>query len=1133
MYRRLIVLFPSLVVLPTLLSFGQASQQPRPRNTPPAAQTAPQPQWVWAKGATGQRVYLRQPFRLSDVPELVQLRVASRGSFTVFLNGGLMLRGAGDATEKTIFLTRYVFKGPNVLAIESDAGRETGGVRFTLSVRYRDGRVATVVSNGDERVSTQEAPGWNQAAFDDSRWAVSVVAGTEGPVPEAGPKAAPIETVRPIQGDLDYSRLVRVWDLQGGRSGDVYARPREVGERMVMSSRVAAPGDLSLLASAGFTLLESTSDYLSTEETAPGVWDFRRPDADLRLARDNDFDWSYFPHFAFPPKWYRDSVKFTRVECLEHRQPIPAFSPWDPKFATFVDRGYQKLADKYASRNGASGLYLGVHGDFGETGFFTGARAVLPDLKSDWQHRFGNLHDHIGWWCGDPLARTGFRDEMMRKYRDLDILNAAWKTKLRSPDEITYPESVDRVARRYWLDFVNWYRDATSRMADTVCNAARRRFPNTLLTLPVGFGNEDPRYGNDNSALPKLAARHRVEVRSTHGGFVPFAESQATMFGRLASACRFYGAPLWNEPAQALSPEQQVGRMFASVSLGTKGYFDWPVNVRQGREVYYRNAKYLRVERPVVDVAMFFPSTSHLLRPEGGYPRTFQKGCTDIRDVLNYDIVDENMVRDGALTNYRVLVMWEGTVVEADVLAHIRDWVQNGGVLAAYDFGKIETVEGDRDWFNEVFGYAGRLKPAGPMDRFVATGPLPARYRVAVGDPGAQPYLSGTWKEPEVTNGVSRRWSGGAAEARLPLDPRVHRSLVIRASFTSDAARPKHEVLVNGVKVGEIDVPEETTYSYSLPAAAIEGKEIAVVSLRSPSPAGVRVTYLQMEPPNAPVAGQEPGLPPGRFETALDVERLRADWAKPLGRGWTVYCPVRRQQLPTYYEVVRYLAYHLSDLDATKKDAISVDNAWDGIYATLLSDKILYYNPRDAAVTRSIVLPPAAFSGRTDLVTPAAFNHTVALEPNSIGAIYFEAPPQEMLYQCEGFRSLGSLKPVTGAGFSPGQGPTHVLLPVGGQISTRIQVDMPGRYRVFYRAVRRGAVAPAEVSVDGVLLRPRSQERLPGAATQLAGTVQLSRGVHTLSIQPRRGEDIRADFIVLSSDPTVAGYGFGVRTGGP
>jgi hypothetical protein len=47
--------------------------------------------------------------------------------------------------------------------------------------------------------------------------------------------------------------------------------------------------------------------------------------------------------------------------------------------------------------------------------------------------------------------------------------------------------------------------------------------------------------------------------------------------------------------------------------------------------------------------------------------------------------------------------------------------------------------------------------------------------------------------------------------------------------------------------------------------------------------------------------------------------------------------------------------------------------------------------------------------------------------------------------------------------------------------------------------------------------------------TSCAGSVTLSRGIHTLTLRPLRGQDVRADFVVLTTDPTVAGYRFGVR----
>src|SRR5258708_18315218 len=146
------------------------------------------------------------------------------------------------------------------------------------------------------------------------------------------------------------------------------------------------------------------------------------------------------------------------------------------------------------------------------------------------------------------------------------------------------------------------------------------------------------------------------------------------------------------------------------------------------------------------------------------------------------------MVIDGALERYRVMVLWEGMVVEADTLAKIRDWVQGGGVIAAYDFGKIETVEGDRAWFNDVFGYAGKLVPAKPTFLFVLPNGqrTPSNYTIAVGEADAGQYLSGDWFEPEKSEGVVGRWTGPSAEIAVPIDSALPAPITLQASFPLD-----------------------------------------------------------------------------------------------------------------------------------------------------------------------------------------------------------------------------------------------------------------------------------------------------------------------------------------------------------
>ena len=378
------------------------------------------------------------------------------------------------------------------------------------------------------------------------------------------------------------------------------------------STSITSPSEMRTLAGAGFTLFQSDSEHLSTEETAPNHWDWSGPDAQRRAAQTLGLDWSYFPHYAFPPAWYRDKTDWTRLQCLEHQQPVAAFSIWEPQWADFIGRGYDALAQQFAPKGKAapnpapqiSAINVGVHGDYGEAGLLWGARLQVPAQREDWQKRFGDLHDHLGFWCADPLARADFRAAMLKKYGGLDALNAAWKRTYKTPEEIAYPAAPRLEARAEWLDFIDWYQTSVGNAVELNLAAARGRFPDTLLTLPAGFSDEDIRSGADNSLIAKLATKYGAAVRSTHSAIRPFAENAATMLGRLGSACRFYDVPFWTEPPSGLTETQETERLFEAVSQGAAGTFDWAENALAHRDVYYRVGKFLRVEKPVVDTAV-------------------------------------------------------------------------------------------------------------------------------------------------------------------------------------------------------------------------------------------------------------------------------------------------------------------------------------------------------------------------------------------------------------------------------------------------------------------------------------------------------------------------------------------------
>jgi len=1102
--------------------------------------------WIWASGSAHapETVFFRHRFQLPKAPISARLLIVGDDQFVAYLNESQKPVAAGHdwTTVQEIDVKRFLRAGPNLLAVEATNTIGAGGLLYKLIVRLPGGRTQTLFSDARVHVNRRVPPLWRTLTLDDSRWPLAKeLAPANGGV-WGQLRSAPVP---------DPTRLVRVWNLRaGGAPGEnPYARSRNIGDRMILSASVSGPSDMQLLASAGFTLFQTDSDHLSTEETGPDRWDWQSANAQRQAVKSLGLDWCYYPHYAFPPPWYRQSVPFTRIQCLEHQQPVEAFSLWDPTWPAFIDKGYEAMAREFrpaapdtqrpTPSARLSALYVGIHGDYGEAGTLMGARVLVPGQKEDWERRFGNTHDHLGWWCGDPQARADFRTAMLARYGSLERLNAAWKRAFKSPDEIAYPEKPRAEARREWLDYVEWYQGSVGRAVELNLGAARKHFPDTLLMLPTGFADEDPRGGNDNSLLPKLAARYKAEVRSTHGAFKPFAENAATMLGRLGSASRFYGAPFWTEPPGNLTANQEVERIFEAVSQGAKGHFDWASNAVPFRDVYYRYGKYLRVEKPVTDVAMFYPATAQRLRPDRGFAPLFAQACAYLRDTMNFDIVDDRMVQDGCLTPYRILVMWEGMVTDQATLDKIRQWVNDGGVLLAYDFGKIQTVEGDTSWFSDLFGYVQELRPARVTERYV--GRIPGMYRIAVGQPDMADYLGGDWFEPEMQSGETYRWTGATATVRLPADPDRTYTLVVRAYLPPEAAQRSHRIFVNGTELGALDAAGDVTYRFRVTDAVLNGQSLATLTLKSetfqPSRLipgskddrnlGLRIHYVQLVALDANEA-LDVSPPPGALRRELDLRSLNTEWARRYGKGLTIYFPATRQLLKGYVEVVRRVVYHLSEIDPGRRDALPVDTDRDGVYATLFTDKVLFYNAKDTPVTKTVTIPASAFlAWRGEVATPTETSWKLTLEPHSIEAIYFTPPPQELLFECEKFTGLGGLKPMESADCSPGKGPSCVRLGRGAAITTRFLIEIPGRYNVFVRSLRSGRLEPVDVLLDNQPLPPVNTRI---GQTLLAGAVTLTRGTHSLTLRARPDRDARADFILLTNDPTIAGYSFALRT---
>ena len=482
----------------------------------------------------------------------------------------------------------------------------------------------------------------------------------------------------------------------------------------------------------GFTLFQTDSDHISTNELPDGSWDWSDYDRSCGSVLEAGLQWMFFPHFAFPPPWYRESVEFVRMGCLEHGETVEAFSLFEPKALDYLERGYRELAAHYGGK--ISAFYLGVHGDYGECMFPAACRMGEEGQRRDWEKRFGNLHNHYGYWCGDALARENFKKAMLEKYGGLGELNRQWGTAYTCGCEVAYPpippeweKNADGsearnglppyVSARHWLDFSRWYLGSMVDYSREVARAANRHFPGALKMFPLGCGDEDVRAGQDNSALVKMAKEEGVSIRSTHGGFDDFPGNSSSMLTRIASACKHYGVDFYSEPPSGISPERLVSRIFESICCGSAGYWDWdsnPVRI-ENQAIYEKYRELFVIDRPVVRAAILFPQTYHYLHPEEGYPRILREMGREIRAFAHFDIIDERLVADGALERYDYLIYLQGDVFERAAAEEIKKWVKGGGVLCCYipeGISRMSYADGEGfggGFFERIRGESGKI----------------------------------------------------------------------------------------------------------------------------------------------------------------------------------------------------------------------------------------------------------------------------------------------------------------------------------------------------------------------------------------------------------------------------------------
>lgn len=472
---------------------------------------------------------------------------------------------------------------------------------------------------------------------------------------------------------------------------------------------------------AGVSSLESYF-FWSEIEKEEGEINFSSYDVLVEKIKKHNLKWVPFlilgPDYA-TPEWFKESKESVFAECLEHQKKSRIQSIWNPRLPKYVERFLARVSEHYQDKDILESILLGISGNWGE--------AIYPGGG----HCLGNIHSHTGFWCGDRYARENFINFALGKYQSLKGLNDAWGTDFSDTQKIDFPsiETSKRkeffdflvgiihlgpgflrkilkfgrqiflkiskrvffatsqanfqsanVPRQRWLDFSQWYLDSMTNWAEFWIKTARRYFPENKIYLVTG-GLGELVLGADFVNQTKAAQKHQAGIRITNQTD-DYAQSFA-ITRLVSSAARFYNTYFTTEEEAVLqTPEAVTMRIFDAVSSGAYGFYCRNI-ISQGKLPFLAKEnlpigsltpgakklqEYIGIfdgQKPLIDKAIFFPNTFFKFNPSAIVP--FYNQCAQIRNSIDFDLVDETMLKDGALGRYKHLLVLAGELPRENI----------------------------------------------------------------------------------------------------------------------------------------------------------------------------------------------------------------------------------------------------------------------------------------------------------------------------------------------------------------------------------------------------------------------------------------------------------------------------------
>jgi hypothetical protein len=431
---------------------------------------------------------------------------------------------------------------------------------------------------------------------------------------------------------------------------------------------------LTRLKDLGVTSIQIYTFWRDFEPEQRGHFDWHLYDGQVESLQKAGL--KYVPFILMGPKyaapdWWLEDPNHRGLVCLEHKRLSPIESIWSPLFRQEISRVLEAFARHYLPMDVFESVQPGICGDYGE--------AIMP-VTGNWP---GDYHTHRGWWCGGQDARASFQNWLTQRFGSLENLNQGWRSHFTSIEEIEPFLPHRTPSRTAWFDLLEWYRSSMTEYAEFWMRECRRIFPDTPVYLCTG-GYEEPEHASLFSDQAKISARHQGGIRLTNEGNKFYDNFYSTAY--TWSACKYYGAYLGLEPVGPITEKGVRARMFGSAAYGNRQIFHYYSNLMGDEGMPLPAAQALKdyvhliqETQPDEAVAFFWPGD--YIAWVGGAPENVNLALRFIRRLTNCMPVNEAMILDGALKNYKVLVNILPAFTDGKVLETITGWVKQGGVI--------------------------------------------------------------------------------------------------------------------------------------------------------------------------------------------------------------------------------------------------------------------------------------------------------------------------------------------------------------------------------------------------------------------------------------------------------------------